>query len=281
MALIKCPECSREISDKAGDCPQCAFPISSYLEKMKAEKLEQETIRAEKIKQKELLKQENFRKRLNENKDHIENNSTSQSDAPFNSKPNYTYTIIVGAIGFLILFFIYIAYSNNKITEAKHQQEIKQKRFSFNKAKSLINNNSLSRNDLEKAITSLASVDASMPEYKEAQRLLNDIIDRINKEEYAKTLKAEKEAEDAKYTPGGRRIHAKHPEWDAIDCNAIAKGHIGIGMTKEQVAAAWGRPYKVNKSQYASGGIHEQWVINEMGSTYVYFEDGICTAIQN
>lgn len=29
MALIKCPECGREISDKAAYCPYCGFPIST------------------------------------------------------------------------------------------------------------------------------------------------------------------------------------------------------------------------------------------------------------
>lgn len=28
MALIKCPECGREVSDKAESCPQCGYPIS-------------------------------------------------------------------------------------------------------------------------------------------------------------------------------------------------------------------------------------------------------------
>ncbi len=27
MALIKCPECQNEISDKADKCPQCGYPI--------------------------------------------------------------------------------------------------------------------------------------------------------------------------------------------------------------------------------------------------------------
>lgn len=27
MALIKCPECNKEISDKAASCPNCGFPI--------------------------------------------------------------------------------------------------------------------------------------------------------------------------------------------------------------------------------------------------------------
>jgi len=30
MPLIKCPECSKEISDKAEACPHCGFPISKH-----------------------------------------------------------------------------------------------------------------------------------------------------------------------------------------------------------------------------------------------------------
>lgn len=30
MALINCPECNTLISDKAFQCPKCAYPISSY-----------------------------------------------------------------------------------------------------------------------------------------------------------------------------------------------------------------------------------------------------------
>jgi len=29
MALINCPECKNEVSDKAEKCPKCAFPINS------------------------------------------------------------------------------------------------------------------------------------------------------------------------------------------------------------------------------------------------------------
>ena len=28
MALIKCPECGREVSDRAKECPNCAYPLS-------------------------------------------------------------------------------------------------------------------------------------------------------------------------------------------------------------------------------------------------------------
>ena len=31
MALIKCPECKTDISDKARSCPKCAYPIAELL----------------------------------------------------------------------------------------------------------------------------------------------------------------------------------------------------------------------------------------------------------
>ena len=35
MALIKCPECGTEVSDKAVACPRCAYPISEMANKGK------------------------------------------------------------------------------------------------------------------------------------------------------------------------------------------------------------------------------------------------------
>ena len=32
MALIKCPECGTEVSDKAAACPKCAYPIQQAQE---------------------------------------------------------------------------------------------------------------------------------------------------------------------------------------------------------------------------------------------------------
>lgn len=33
MALIKCPECGKEVSDKAKTCPNCGCPIDRFLDK--------------------------------------------------------------------------------------------------------------------------------------------------------------------------------------------------------------------------------------------------------
>lgn len=31
MALIKCPDCGREVSDKANACPNCGCPLSEMV----------------------------------------------------------------------------------------------------------------------------------------------------------------------------------------------------------------------------------------------------------
>jgi hypothetical protein len=54
---------------------------------------------------------------------------------------------------------------------------------------------------------------------------------------------------------------------------------VSIGMTTKHVlSSSWGKPTKVNRSTY-SFGVHEQWVYGN--GNYLYFKDGILTAIQN
>lgn len=49
-------------------------------------------------------------------------------------------------------------------------------------------------------------------------------------------------------------------------------------MTKEEVLrTGWGEPDKKNVTEY-DWGTYEQWVYRNKG--YVYFEDGIVTAVQ-
>jgi len=60
---------------------------------------------------------------------------------------------------------------------------------------------------------------------------------------------------------------------------AAACERVRIGMTPDEVRAAWGRPRDINRSTY-SFGVHEQWVYGEWGSSYVYFENGVVTATQ-
>ena len=35
MALINCPECNAEVSDKAKQCPKCAYPLIEEVQEVK------------------------------------------------------------------------------------------------------------------------------------------------------------------------------------------------------------------------------------------------------
>lgn len=54
-----------------------------------------------------------------------------------------------------------------------------------------------------------------------------------------------------------------------------------IGMTPEQVrASSWGTPSSINKTT-TMYGVHEQWVYRSTTKTrYIYFDDGVVSAIQ-
>ena len=53
---------------------------------------------------------------------------------------------------------------------------------------------------------------------------------------------------------------------------------VRLGMTREMCREAWGSPEDINRSS-GSWGVHEQWVYG-LGS-YLYFENGILSSIQN
>ncbi|OGY35235.1 MAG: hypothetical protein A3D99_01010 [Candidatus Andersenbacteria bacterium RIFCSPHIGHO2_12_FULL_45_11] len=44
MALIKCPECKKEISDKAGACPSCGYSVKAITVEQTSKKYKNEQI---------------------------------------------------------------------------------------------------------------------------------------------------------------------------------------------------------------------------------------------
>ena len=72
-------------------------------------------------------------------------------------------------------------------------------------------------------------------------------------------------------------LKLKYPSWSTNDCLTVSNRHIYIGMNKDMVREAWGRPKDINRTTSAYG-TSEQWVY---GYSYVYFDDDICTTIQN
>ena len=59
MALINCPECGKQVSDKAYSCPECGFPIKDYMESKSEENKE---------KSNEYIAEENIEESDSENK---------------------------------------------------------------------------------------------------------------------------------------------------------------------------------------------------------------------
>lgn len=47
MALIECPECGKNISDKAEICIGCGFPIKEHLNQVELERVEEEKVKRE------------------------------------------------------------------------------------------------------------------------------------------------------------------------------------------------------------------------------------------
>lgn len=50
MALINCPECNKQVSDNANNCPHCGFEVRKHLEEMRLKKEREELELKEKIK---------------------------------------------------------------------------------------------------------------------------------------------------------------------------------------------------------------------------------------
>ena len=55
MALINCPECAKEISDKVLACPNCGFPMSESTNQMQKVELSSVKLKLDKKKKKKIL----------------------------------------------------------------------------------------------------------------------------------------------------------------------------------------------------------------------------------
>ena len=99
--------------------------------------------------------------------------------------------------------------------------------------------------------------------YRQALKELEADRKKVSKEE-AKTKSVE-------------RIMAKYGCSRGV-AESINNRHIQLGMTKEMVIAAIGRPRDINRTG-GSFGIHEQWCYP--GNVYLYFENGILTTWQD
>src|SRR5262245_29539187 len=94
---------------------------------------------------------------------------------------------------------------------------------------------------------------------------------------YDPVKKQEEDAAKATAASAKRVASIKAKKWPSQIEQAVIEKKIRMGMTEEQVIAAWGKPAKINKT-VGSWGLHEQWVYDT--SNYLYFENGMLKSWQ-
>jgi hypothetical protein len=88
--------------------------------------------------------------------------------------------------------------------------------------------------------------------------------------------RAKKKTREVERAPRVARIQAK--PWSASVKKLVLGHKVRIGMTLEQVRESWGAPDNINRT-ITQHGVRQQWVYGL--SSYLYFEVGLVTAIQD
>ena len=131
MALIKCPECGKEISDMADSCPNCGFNIKKYIESLKAEEKQKE-LEKKRDEQKEREHQEAIKREEKKKELHNKYFGTPQ-------KKRKSLAIIIASVLVVILGACSYFISTKDIREIKketgscieHLGELDEKIYSF------------------------------------------------------------------------------------------------------------------------------------------------------
>jgi len=95
-----------------------------------------------------------------------------------------------------------------------------------------------------------------------------------------KYVLTEKDADEIVRELSTQNLEKKYNNWGKRVINAIQKGKVVIGMTKQQVLMSWGEATKVNRT-IGKWGTHEQWVYRENGPPFLYLENGKLTSFQD
>lgn len=100
-------------------------------------------------------------------------------------------------------------------------------------------------------------------------------------EVYARRAEEERQREEARLALEKEQQERKAAlirKYGKSNAELILSGRVRIGMTQAMCREAWGVPDDINRTS-GSWGVHEQWVYG-LGS-YLYFENGILSSIQN
>ena len=108
------------------------------------------------------------------------------------------------------------------------------------------------------------------------QRALRECEEMKRKVEQRNLELAKKEADRKKAE--ANRLAELTKKYGAKNAKLIMGSVVQIGWNKQMCIESWGEPSEINKT-ITSGNVHEQWVYSI--SSYLYFDNGILTGIQN
>lgn len=100
-------------------------------------------------------------------------------------------------------------------------------------------------------------------------------------EVYAQRAEEERQREEARLAREKEQQERRamlYKKYGRSNAELILKRQVRIGMTRAMCREAWGSPEDINRTS-GSWGVHEQWVYGL--SSYLYFENGVLSSIQN
>ena len=293
MALIKCPVCGNEISDKVNNCPHCNFDIGTYCRKIQEEKNKKEKLKKEEElrNKKESIKCPECGVLVNKSAE-----SCPSCGYPIQKEKKKRIKILVGVciavVILAIIFVISIIVKNNSVESqivgmwscpndnaiwnyefkddysgrfVGYTPESSSPAYHYNFTWSYDEENSeiiiinIEKNEEQ---TRFKILDFDQKDMIKAKfRLDEKILTRgyFNYEEIVRSYGSYSDSENQKkYWLSG-----SDPE---------------IGMSELDVKmSSWGEPNEINRTE-TKYGVREQWVYDN--GKYIYLDDGIVTAIQ-
>jgi len=127
--------------------------------------------------------------------------------------------------------------------------------------------NAVAANTIESRLSYIPKGD---PSYRRAEAIIGD-LHGMKKAVDAKRLSERKAAETKRLAEAKQEERKQYAEWHKLG--------VDIGMTADRAShSSWGRPSSINRSVYGDQVEREQWCYG--GGNFLYFENGILTAIQ-
>ena len=117
MALIKCPECGKEISDKSKSCIHCGYPLDNL------EKESDDCIREDGINSVE-NDTDIVEKESDEVSANLDMEQNSNEEFTYNSNSKYMAFLLIGVIVLVIVIIAVQAINDNQKQNAIAQQSI-------------------------------------------------------------------------------------------------------------------------------------------------------------